>query len=63
MFASDNTGFDAQIRFRAPADLMPLIQLAARRQGLTASSFMRSLLCRELERLGVSYADQDKSVA
>lgn len=57
---SDNTeiatGYDAQVHFRAPSDFMPLVQLAARRQGMSASSFIRATIHRELERLGVSYA-------
>lgn len=54
--AEINPGYDAQVHFRAPSDFMPLVHLAARKQGLTASSFIRMVLNRELERLGVSYA-------
>ena len=51
-----NAGYDAQVHFRAPSDFMPLVHLAARKQGMTASSFIRFTVHRELERLGVSYA-------
>lgn len=51
-----NTGYDAQVHFRAPSDFMPLVHLAARKQGMTASSFIRYTVGRELERLGISWA-------
>jgi predicted DNA binding CopG/RHH family protein len=56
MSAPEKTGFDAQVHFRVPSDFMPLVHYAARRQGMTTSSFVRFVLHRELERLGVSYA-------
>jgi predicted DNA binding CopG/RHH family protein len=56
MSAPEKTGFDAQVHFRVPSDFMPLVHYAARRQGMTTSSFVRSVLHRELDRLGVSYA-------
>lgn len=61
--AEINAGYDAQVHFRAPSDFMPLVHLAARKQGLTASSFIRMVLNRELERLGVSYATAQQEAA
>lgn len=61
MSAPEKTGFDAQVHFRVPSDFMPLVHLAARRQGMTTSSFVRSTLHKELERLGVSYATAEQA--
>jgi len=52
---TESTGYDAQVHFRAPSDFMPLVHLAARRQGMSASAFIRFVVHRELERLGVAY--------
>lgn len=61
MSAPEKTGFDAQVHFRVPSDFMPLVHYAARRQGMTTSSFVRSTLHKELERLGVSYATAEQA--
>ena len=45
-------GFDGQVHFRAPSDFMAYVHLAARKQGMTAASFMRWAITREVERAG-----------
>lgn len=55
MSEHETTGLDSQAKFRCTSDFMPLVHLAARSQGLTASSFIRYVLHQELRRLGVSY--------
>jgi len=46
----ESTGFGADIHFRAPCDLMPQIHAVARRNGMTASNFMRATIIAEVER-------------
>jgi len=51
--------YNAAVHFRAPDTFMPAVHLAARRQGLTAASFMRQAILKALYREGVIQPEQD----
>jgi len=54
------TGFGADIHFRAPGDLMARVHAVARRQGMTASNFMRRAIIEAVERQKGQDATQEK---
>jgi hypothetical protein len=45
-------GLQKSVKFRCNSEFMPAVQIIAQRQGLSASAFMRSVLIREINRLG-----------
>ena len=53
------SGFDAQLHFRAPADLLPRIHAHARSRGLTSASWVRSLIFDALNRASATPDHQE----
>jgi len=45
--------YDNIARFRCTSEFMPMVHMAARSNGLTASAFMRMVITREINKLGV----------
>lgn len=43
-------GFDSHVHFRAPSDLMPAVHAVARHRGMTAASWLRSVILEALDR-------------
>lgn len=52
------TNLDSIAKFRCTPELMPAVQAIARQRGLTASSWMRSLVIQEIHRLGWPVSDE-----
>ena len=48
---NSTSGFGADVHFRAPADFLPQVHLAARTHGMTAASFMRNAIIEAMQRL------------
>jgi len=47
---NSTSGFSDDVHFRAPADFLPQVHLAARTHGMTAASFMRNAIIEAMRR-------------